>query len=84
MELELCDGRVQARVVRAQEHRSLEVELRAEGAVDELIEQAGEIPLPPYIRRAASELHALSHCSRGAPAVASVALRPAFTSPRTA
>lgn len=55
MELELCDGRLEARVVRAQEHGELEVELRAEGAVDELIEQAGEIPLPPYIRRAASE-----------------------------
>ncbi len=55
MALELCDGQLEARVVRAQEHGELEVELRAEGSVDELIEQVGEIPLPPYIRRAASE-----------------------------
>ncbi|MDH3654414.1 MAG: tRNA preQ1(34) S-adenosylmethionine ribosyltransferase-isomerase QueA [Myxococcales bacterium] len=55
MELELCDGRIDARVVRVQEHGELEVELRAEREVDELIEQAGEIPLPPYIRRAASD-----------------------------
>jgi S-adenosylmethionine:tRNA ribosyltransferase-isomerase len=55
MELELCDGRLEARVVRVQEHGELEVELRAEREVDELIEQAGEIPLPPYIRRAASD-----------------------------
>lgn len=55
MELELCDGRLKARVVRVREHGELEVELRAESEVDALIEQAGEIPLPPYIRRAASD-----------------------------
>ncbi|MGB3050599.1 MAG: tRNA preQ1(34) S-adenosylmethionine ribosyltransferase-isomerase QueA [Polyangiales bacterium] len=55
MELELCDGRLEARVIRAQEHGQFEVELRAKSEVDELIEQAGEIPLPPYIRRAAAE-----------------------------
>ena len=55
MELELCDGRLEARVVRAREHGELEVELRGESEVDELIEQVGEIPLPPYIRRAASD-----------------------------
>jgi S-adenosylmethionine:tRNA ribosyltransferase-isomerase len=33
----------------------LEVELRGESGVDELIEKVGEIPLPPYIRRAASD-----------------------------
>ncbi|MGB5266218.1 MAG: tRNA preQ1(34) S-adenosylmethionine ribosyltransferase-isomerase QueA [Polyangiales bacterium] len=55
MELELCDGRLGARVIRAQEHGQLEVELRAESEVDALIEQAGEIPLPPYIHRVACE-----------------------------
>jgi len=55
MELELCDGRLEARVVRVQEHGELEVELRGESEVDALIERAGEIPLPPYIRRAASD-----------------------------
>jgi S-adenosylmethionine:tRNA ribosyltransferase-isomerase len=55
MVLELCNGRLQARVIRAQQHGQLEVELRAETEVDELIEQTGEVPLPPYIRRAASE-----------------------------
>ncbi len=55
MELELCDGRLEARVVRVQEHGELEVDLRADSEVDALIEEAGEIPLPPYIRRAASD-----------------------------
>lgn len=55
MELSLCDGRLAARVLRAQEHGQLEVELQAEGSVDALIDQLGEIPLPPYIRRAAAE-----------------------------
>ncbi len=55
MELDLCGGRLKAQVVRVLEHGELEVELQAEGEVDELIERAGEIPLPPYIRRAASE-----------------------------
>ncbi len=55
MELELCDGRLEARVIRAQEHGQLEVQLRADSEVDALIEQAGEIPLPPYIRRVACE-----------------------------
>jgi len=55
MELELCEGRLEARVVRAREHGELEVELRGASEVDALIEQVGEIPLPPYIRRAASD-----------------------------
>ncbi len=55
MELDLCDGRLEGRVIRAREHGQLEVELRADGEVDALIEQAGEIPLPPYIRRAAAK-----------------------------
>jgi S-adenosylmethionine:tRNA ribosyltransferase-isomerase len=55
MELSLCDGRLTARVVSALEHGQLEVDLQAEGEVDVLIEEAGEVPLPPYIRRAAGD-----------------------------
>jgi len=55
MELDLCDGRLHARVIGAQEGGRLEVELSADTDVDALIEEAGEIPLPPYIRRAAAE-----------------------------
>jgi len=55
MELSLCDGRLKAHVVRALDHGQLEVDLQAEGGVDELIERAGSVPLPPYIRREAGD-----------------------------
>ena len=55
MELSLCDGRLKAHVVRALDHGQLEVDLQAEGGVDELIERAGGVPLPPYIRREAGD-----------------------------
>jgi S-adenosylmethionine:tRNA ribosyltransferase-isomerase len=55
MELSFCEGQLTARVVSVLDHGQLEVDLEAEGEVDTLIEQAGEVPLPPYIRRAASE-----------------------------
>ncbi|MBW1760333.1 MAG: tRNA preQ1(34) S-adenosylmethionine ribosyltransferase-isomerase QueA [Deltaproteobacteria bacterium] len=55
MELSLCDSRLTARIVREVGHGQLEVDLRAEGDVDALIEQVGDVPLPPYIRRAAGD-----------------------------
>jgi S-adenosylmethionine:tRNA ribosyltransferase-isomerase len=55
MELSLCEGQLTARVLRALDRGQLEVDLRAEGEVDVLIEQAGEVPLPPYIRREADD-----------------------------
>jgi len=55
MELSLCEDRLMARVVSVRSHGQLEVDLRTEGEVDTLIEQAGEVPLPPYIRRAAAD-----------------------------
>jgi len=55
MELMLCDGQLTARVFRALDHGQLEVDLQGEGEVDALIEQVGEVPLPPYIRREAAE-----------------------------
>jgi len=51
MELSIGDGDLKARVVRSLEHGQVEVDLWAEGDVDEWIERAGQIPLPPYIRR---------------------------------
>jgi S-adenosylmethionine:tRNA ribosyltransferase-isomerase len=52
MDLSLCEGRLQARIVRVLEHGRVEVELHAEGDVGALVEEAGDVPLPPYIRRA--------------------------------
>jgi S-adenosylmethionine:tRNA ribosyltransferase-isomerase len=55
MELSLCAGQLGGRVVAVLEHGQLEVELFANGDVDVLIEKAGDVPLPPYIRRPAGE-----------------------------
>jgi S-adenosylmethionine:tRNA ribosyltransferase-isomerase len=55
MALSLCEGRIGARIVRALDHGQVEVELHAEGDVDALIEEAGDLPLPPYIRRPAGD-----------------------------
>jgi S-adenosylmethionine:tRNA ribosyltransferase-isomerase len=55
MDLTLCEGRLNARVLRVLEHGQLEVDLSSDAEVDRVIEEAGEVPLPPYIRRAASE-----------------------------
>lgn len=51
MELSLCDGRLKARIVHALEHGQVEVDLRGDVDVDALIEETGDVPLPPYIRR---------------------------------
>jgi len=53
MELALGDGELTGRIVRVLEHGQVEVDLRADGDVDALIERVGQMPLPPYIRRAA-------------------------------
>ena len=54
MELSLCEGRLAARVIRALDDGQVEVDLKANGHVEALIEEIGDVPLPPYIRRAAS------------------------------
>jgi S-adenosylmethionine:tRNA ribosyltransferase-isomerase len=55
MELSLCSDRLGARIVDELDHGQVEVELFADEDVDALIEEAGHMPLPPYIRRAATE-----------------------------
>lgn len=55
MELVLCDGALRARVLQVLGDGQLEVELEAARDVDQLIQQVGEVPLPPYIRRPADE-----------------------------
>lgn len=55
MELSLCEARLSARVVRVLDHGQLEVDLRAESDVYAVIEAAGTVPLPPYIRRPADD-----------------------------
>ena len=53
MKLSFADGRLTASVSSVLDHGELEVELTADegGEVDAIIEEAGEVPLPPYIRR---------------------------------
>ena len=55
MTLALAEDRVSARVVASLEDGHVEVELRGDGDIDDLIREVGEVPLPPYIRRAAVE-----------------------------
>lgn len=53
MQLSLAGGLLHARVLRALEAGRVEIELTGAGPIDALIEQVGEVPLPPYIRRKA-------------------------------
>jgi len=53
MELTMGDGKLIARVTRLLDRGQVEVELQGEGDIDALIERVGQMPLPPYIRRAA-------------------------------
>jgi len=53
MELTMGDGKLIARITRSLDHGQVEVELQGEGDIDALIERVGQMPLPPYIRRAA-------------------------------
>lgn len=52
MDLELAEGRITARVLASLEDGQVEVELEGHGDVDALIDEVGDVPLPPYIRRA--------------------------------
>lgn len=54
-ELSLAGGALRARVVRVLEGGQLELALRADRALDELLAEVGEVPLPPYIRRAPTQ-----------------------------
>lgn len=51
-ELRFADGALCARVQRVLDDGELEIELSADTGVDELLSRVGEVPLPPYIRRA--------------------------------
>jgi S-adenosylmethionine:tRNA ribosyltransferase-isomerase len=53
MELWLCDGRLRGQVVRTADRGQLEIDLEGAESVDTVIEQLGQVPLPPYIRREA-------------------------------
>jgi len=53
MELSIGNGELSARIVRVLDHGHVEVDLRADSDVDASIERVGQMPLPPYIRRAA-------------------------------
>lgn len=53
MEMSLAGGLLHARVVRVLDAGRVEIDLWGAEPVDALIERAGEVPLPPYIRRKA-------------------------------
>jgi len=49
--LVLADGRIHAEVLRQGEAGRIEIRLDCRQPLFEILEQAGEVPLPPYIRR---------------------------------
>jgi len=55
MVLALAGAQLEARVLRVREHGEVEVELSGEADPDSLIDELGQVPLPPYIHRAANE-----------------------------
>ena len=55
-ELRFAQGALCARVLRVLDDGELEIELFADAAVDELLSRVGEVPLPPYIRRAPTQV----------------------------
>ncbi len=55
MVLLLCGGSVRAQVLQVLGGGRVMVELEADSDIDKLIEDVGEVPLPPYIRRPPEE-----------------------------
>ncbi len=55
MRLQLAGGRIRGEVLAQDEGGRLKVRLKADGPFDEVLEQVGEIPLPPYIRRTSGD-----------------------------
>ncbi len=51
MRLLLANGRIQADVLQQGEAGRIEVRLQSDGPLYEVLEQEGDVPLPPYIKR---------------------------------
>lgn len=53
--LSLADGRIQAEVLRVGEAGRIEIRVQSPKPLLELLEEVGDVPLPPYIHRSRSE-----------------------------